>query len=143
MTTLSAPQEVIEPEGIPVETITGVDDAAKASLNDAGIVWLEEFLEVAGPADGRKALATQTGIDASQLLEWVNRADLMRIAGITAAFADLLENAGVDTVRELAQRNPANLYQKLYDAAGNEAPPEGTVVSWIAAAKTLPAAITH
>lgn len=66
---------------IPVEAITGVDDASKTTLNDAGIIWLDEFLEVAGPAEGRKALATQTGLDARQLLEWANRADLMRIAG--------------------------------------------------------------
>lgn len=143
VTTLSAPQEVVEPGRIPVEAITGVDDESKATLNDAGITWLDEFLEVAGPADGRKALATQTGIAASQLLEWANRADLMRIAGVTAGFADLLENSGVDTVRELAQRNAENLYAKLYEAAGNEAPSQEAVISWIAAAKTLPAAITH
>ena len=100
-------------------------------------------LTTAGPAEGRKALATQTGIDARQLLEWVNRADLMRIAGVTAAFADLLENCGVDTVRELAQRNAANLYEKLFETAGNESPSEEAVTSWIAAAKTRPAAITH
>jgi predicted flap endonuclease-1-like 5' DNA nuclease len=142
-TVLSAPPEVVEPGRIPVEAITGVDDAAKTILNDAGIVWLDEFLEVAGPVDGRKALATQTGIDARQLLEWANRADLMRISGVTAALADLLENSGVDTVRELAQRNAANLYQKLLETAGGQAPSAEAVTSWIATAKTLPAAITH
>lgn len=142
-TVLAAPQEAVEPGRIPVEAITGVDDAAKTTLNDAGIVWLDEFLEVAGPVDGRKALATQTGIDARQLLEWANRADLMRIAGVTAALADLLENSGVDTVRELAQRNAANLHQKLLETAGDQAPSAEAVTSWIATAKTLPAAITH
>ncbi len=57
---------------------------------------------------GTKSLAAQTGISASQLLEWANRADLMRVPGVTAALADLLENAGVDTVKELATRNPEN-----------------------------------
>lgn len=143
---VAAPAPVAEPDDagrIPVEAITGIDDAAKATLNDAGIVWLDEFLEVAGSADGRKALGTQTGITPSQLLEWANRADLMRLSGVTAAFADLLENAGVDTVRELAQRNAANLYQKLYEAAGNLAPTQSDVENWIAAAKELPPAITH
>jgi len=130
-------------DGTPVETIRGVDDASKSTLNDAGIYWLEEFLEVAGSADGRKALATQTGLEASQLLEWANRADLMRVPGVNAAFADLLENAGVDTVKELATRNPANLAAKLSEVGGASAPPPADVAAWVAAAETLPPAISH
>lgn len=128
---------------IPVEAIVGVDDAAKAALNDAGITWLDEFLDVAGPAEGRKGLAVQSGIAGSQLLEWANRADLMRIPGITGERADLLENAGVDTVPELAQRNAANLYAKLVEMIGNNAPTQPDVEAWVAAAKTLPRAVFH
>ena len=127
----------------PVEAITTVDDAAKDTLNDAGIVYLDEFLEVAASADGRKALATQTGFEASQILEWANRADLMRVPGVNGALADLLENAGVDTVKELAQRNPANLHTKLVEVGGASAPAAGDVEAWVAAAKTLPAALTY
>ncbi|MEO8539416.1 MAG: DUF4332 domain-containing protein [bacterium] len=130
-------------DGIPVEAISTVDDVAKATLNDAGIYLLDEYLEVAGSADGRKALATQTGLEPGQLLEWANRADLMRVPGVSAHFADLLENVGVDTVKELAQRNAANLYQKLYEAAGNLAPSQADVDGWVSAAKTMPPAITH
>ncbi|HNM78385.1 MAG TPA: DUF4332 domain-containing protein, partial [Tepidiformaceae bacterium] len=128
---------------VPVEAIAGVDDAAKATLNGAGITWLDEYLAAAGPAESRKALAAQTGIDGRQLLEWANRADLMRLDGVSAALADLLENAGVDTVRELAQRNAANLAQKLQEAAGGAAPSEETIAAWIAQAKTLAPAVTH
>lgn len=127
----------------PVEAITGVDDTAQATLNDAGIVYLDEFLEVAASADGRKALATQTGIDASQLLEWANRADLMRVPGVSAALADLLENAGIDTVKELAQRNPANLHIRLVEVDGVAAPLAEAVEAWVAAAKTMQPVITH
>ena len=143
ITTLSAPQEVVDAARIPVEAIVSVDDAAKATLNDAGIVWLDEFLEAAGSSEGRRGLATQTGFETGQLLEWANRADLMRIAGVTGAFADLLETAGVDTVRELATRNAANLFPKLYELAGNDAPTEATLESWVAAAKALPGGVTH
>jgi predicted molibdopterin-dependent oxidoreductase YjgC len=128
---------------IPVEAITGVDAAAKATLNGAGITWLDEFLDAAGPADGRRALAQATGIEASQLLEWANRADLMRVPGVSAALADLLENAGVDTVKELATRNPANLAAKLADVGGAAAPAEAVVEGWVAAAKDMASAITH
>jgi predicted molibdopterin-dependent oxidoreductase YjgC len=128
---------------IPVEAITGVDAAAKATLNGVGITWLDEFLDAAGPADGRRALAQATGIEASQLLEWANRADLMRVPGVSAALADLLENAGVDTVKELATRNPANLAAKLADVGGAAAPAEAVVEGWVAAAKDMAPAITH
>lgn len=132
-----------EDHGIPVETISGVDDGAKAALNDAGITWVHELLEIAGPADGRKALATQTGIDASLLLEWVNRADLMRVPGVSAALADLLENAGVDTVKELGTRNAANLHAKLVEVGGDSAPSASDVEAWVSAAKGMAPAVTH
>jgi len=138
-----APVNVETAGRVPVEAITGVDDSAKATLNAANVTWLDEFLALAGPVEGRSALAAQTGIDARQLLEWVNRADLMRLDGVTAALADLLENAGVDTVRELAQRNATNLAAKLREVAGDSAPPDEVVGAWVAAAKDLPAAVTH
>ncbi len=138
-----APVNVETPGRVPVEAITGVDASAKATLNAANVTWLDEFLALAGPVEGRTALAAQTGIDARQLLEWVNRADLMRLDGITAALADLLENAGVDTVRELAQRNATNLAAKLREVAGDSAPSDEMVSAWVAAAKDLPAAVTH
>lgn len=128
---------------IPVEAIVGVDAAAKAALNGAGITWLDEFLEAAGPAAGRRSLAEATGLPATQLLEWANRADLMRIPGVTAAFADLLENAGVDTVKELATRNAENLAAKLAESAGALAPDAAAVLAWIAAAKTMTPGVTH
>lgn len=121
----------------------GVSAPEKATLNAAGITWLDEFLEAAGPAEGRKSLAAQTGISASQLLEWANRADLMRVPGVTAALADLLENAGVDTVKELATRNPENLHARLAEVAGSSAPAAAVVQAWVAAAKEMAPAITH
>jgi len=143
----AAPQplvpEAARPGRIPVEAIVSVGDAAKAVLNGAGITWLDEYLEAAATAEGRKALAAQTGFEATQLLEWANRADLMRIDGVSGALADLLENAGVDTVKELATRNADNLSQKLSETAGDAAPSKETVAAWVAAAKTLGAVITH
>ncbi|MCO5203211.1 MAG: DUF4332 domain-containing protein, partial [Chloroflexi bacterium] len=115
----------------------------KAVLNVAGITWLDEFLDAAGPVEGRKALSAQTGLDASRLLEWANRADLMRVPGVTAALADLLENAGVDTVKELATRNPENLHAKLSEVGGSLAPAAPVVQAWVAAANEMAPAITH
>lgn len=78
----------------------------------------------------------------------MNHADLMRIKGVGSEYADLLEAAGVETVAELAQRNPASLAEKL--GAANEAknlvrrvPTEAVVTTWIAEAKTLPKAVQY
>ena len=129
--------------GVPVETIVGIDETAQATLNDAGIIWVHELLEIAGSAEGRKALSTQTGIAASDILEWVNRADLMRVPGVSAELADLLENAGVDTVKELATRNPSSLHARLLEVGAGSGPAAAEVEAWIAAAKSLDPAITH
>ena len=47
------------------------------------------------------------------LLRCVNMADLFRISGVASQFAELLEAAGVDTVKELRNRNVDNLAAKM------------------------------
>jgi predicted flap endonuclease-1-like 5' DNA nuclease len=87
--------------------IEGIGPKYAKTLGDAGLKTTNDLLKSAGSAAGRKSLAERTRIDASKLLEWVNRADLMRIKGIGSEFSDLLEASGVDTVKELAARVPA------------------------------------
>jgi predicted flap endonuclease-1-like 5' DNA nuclease len=93
-------------------------------------------------------LAQRSGISKKLILEWVNRADLMRIKGVGEEYSDLLEAAGVDTVRELAQRNPYNLYLAL--AAVNDKkrlvrrlPIAAEVERWTAHAKTLDPMVSY
>ena len=93
-------------------------------------------------------MAAASGIDAGRLLKWANMADLYRVEGIGPEFAELLEAAGVDTVKELRTRNPDNLAERM--AAVNEEKkltrrlPSAMVVSrWIHGAKALPAVVTH
>ena len=83
-----------------------------------------------------------------RILEWVNRADLMRIKGVGSEFADLLEAAGVDTVKELAQRRADNLQAKMAELNTaknlvNRAPSVTEVEKWVGEAKTLPAMVSH
>jgi predicted flap endonuclease-1-like 5' DNA nuclease len=132
--------KVIEIEG------TGPTYAAK--LEEAGISTTEALLERAGTAKGREQLAAAIGVTTARVLEWVNRADLMRVKGIGSEYSDLLEAAGVDSVRELAQRRPDNLHARLFEV--NEAkklvrqgPALSAVEKWVAEAKTLPPAVSH
>ncbi len=77
------------------------------------------------------------------LLEWVNRADLFRIASVSDAHAHLLESAGVDTIKELATRNAAGLAAKLKEVGGDAAPDEATVSSGVESAKAMPLLVSH
>jgi len=128
--------------------IEGVGEVYAGKLKDAGVTTTEELLAAAASREGRKKLSAETGITESLILGWVNRADLFRIKGIGEQYSDLLEAAGVDTVAELAQRNAANLHQKLVGT--NEAkklvralPTETQVTDWIQQAQQLPRVVTH
>ena len=124
----------------------GSDDARV--LVAAGVANIDGLLERGGSPAGRRSLAKVTGIDSGTILEWVNRADLMRINGVGSEYSDLLETAGVDSVRELATRKPANLHRRMVeindeDQLVRRAPSLAEVERWIAEAKTLPVAVTH
>ncbi len=128
--------------------IEGIGDVYAGQLQAAGINSIEALLEKGATPQGRKQLAEQTGISSKRILEWVNHADLFRIKGIGNEYADLLEAAGVDTVPELAQRNPENLYKKLVSVNGEKKlvrkiPALSRVSDWVAQAKKLPRIVNY
>lgn len=131
-----------------IRKIEGIGEEYARRLEEVGITTVEALLERGATPQGRAELAEKTGISPTLILKWVNRADLFRITGIGEEYADLLEAAGVDTVPELAQRNPDNLYEKL--VAVNEEkklvrrlPSRDDVRNWIEQAKTLPRVVTY
>jgi predicted flap endonuclease-1-like 5' DNA nuclease len=131
-----------------VEAIEGVGMVYQSKLRDAGIRTVESLLKLGASRKGRRQLAEKTGISEKLILEWVNRADLMRIKGVGEEYSDLLEAAGVDTVRELAVRNPDNLHQAMLEVNQRKhlvrrAPVLVQVQNWISQAKSLPAIITY
>ncbi len=90
----------------------------------------------------------QTGIPHEKILDWVNRADLFRIKGVAEEYSDLLEAAGVDTVPELAQRNPVNLLNKLTEVNTEKQlvrrlPTQREVANWVDHAKVLPRRVVY
>ena len=128
--------------------IEGIGATYAKTLGDAGLKTTEDLLKSAGSAAGRKLLAEGTAIDAGKILEWVNRADLMRVKGVGSEFSDLLEASGVDTVRELATRVPANLHAKMTEVNADKklvrrAPTLSEVEAWVGEANTLPAMVSH
>lgn len=131
-----------------IEEIEGIGETYGAKLAEAGVKTTEGLLAAAGSKKAREELSGKTGISEAHLLEWVNRADLMRVKGVGSEYSDLLEAAGVDSPAELAQRNAANLTAKLAEIneAKNlvrRAPTESEVEGWIESAKTLDKVVTH
>lgn len=117
-------------------------------LKSFGIRTTARLLEEAKDAKGRKRLAERTGLSPQCLLRIANIADKMRIKGIGEDYAELLEAAGVDTVRELKYRNPANLAKRMAEVnvqlkLVRTLPSEKVVVRWIETAKKLPIKISY
>ncbi|GAB4539337.1 MAG: hypothetical protein Kow0063_28070 [Anaerolineae bacterium] len=128
--------------------VEGIGDIYAQKLQEAGIQTTVALLEMGASPAGRKGIAEKTGISEKLILEWVNHVDLFRIKGVGEEYADLLEEAGVDTVPELAQRNADNLYEKLL-AVNQEKnlvrrlPSQAAVSDWIEQARRLPRIITY
>ncbi len=131
-----------------LSVIEGIGDAYQSKLIAAGVRSTDALLSRGALPKGREELAEATGISHKLILEWINHADLMRVKGVGPEYADLLEAAGVDTVVELAQRKPENLFQKLGEV--NQAkklvrklPTLKQVQAWVQEAATLPRLIQY
>ncbi len=98
-----------------IEEIEGIGPVYGEKLKAAGISRVNQLLEKCAAKSGRVSLANESGIDEKLILKWTNHADLFRINGIGPQFSELLEVAGVDTVKELRTRNAENLYAKLQE----------------------------
>lgn len=132
----------------PITDIDGVDGDVAAVLKSVGIRSTDRLLEAARTVKGRKTLALKTGFNEQQFLCWANVADRMRIKGVRKEYAELLQAAGVDTVKELKYRNPINLATAMADANRKRKlvrllPSEKMVKRWIENAKLLPLKITY
>ena len=128
--------------------IEGIADIYANKLKMAGVPTVEALLEKGATPAGREELAAATDISSKLILEWINLADVFRIKGIGEEYSDLLEEAGVDTVPELAQRNPENLLAKILEVNAQKklvrrVPTLAQVASWIEQARALPRIIHY
>lgn len=126
-----------------IEDIEGIGPVFGEKLRAAGVADTNTLLTGARTPQQRKILAEKSGLPETKILKFANMVDLYRISGVGSEFSELLEAAGVDTVPELAQRNPTNLAQKMTEV--NEAkkltrrvPSEKEIASWVEQAKSLP-----
>lgn len=134
--------------GYKIIDVEGIGEVYAAKLNEAGVQTTEDLLEKCACKKGRVAMAEATGISEKLILKWTNHADLFRIKGIAGQFAELLEAAGVDTVKEFRHRVPANLQPKLVEVNEaknlcNRVPAVSELEKMIAQAKELEPLITY
>lgn len=131
-----------------INEIEGIGPSYSEKLSAAGIMNTDHLLKRCATSKGRKDVAEATGLSDTLLLNWTNKADLMRISGVGPQFSELLEAAGVDTVKELRNRNAANLADAMEKVntekkLASTSPPTGTVEKWVAAAKQMDPMITY
>ena len=128
--------------------IEGIGQVYAEKLIAAGIDTAEKLLAKCAAPAGRKALEEETGISGKLILTWANHADLFRIKGVGPQFAELLEAAGVDTVKELGHRKAENLAAKMLEVNEEKhlvrrVPVQVEVEKMIAQAKELPGVMTY
>lgn len=128
--------------------IEGVGAAYAEKLTATGVVTTAQLLDKCAAPAGRKALAEETGISDKLILKWANHADLFRVKGVGPQFAELLEAAGVDTVKELAHRKAENLAAKMAEVNEEKklvrrVPVAVEVQKMVDFAKELPGVLTY
>ncbi len=131
-----------------LEKIEGVGKSYATKLEEMGITSNELLLQRGASLEGRQEIAEKTGISETLILKWVNQVDLARIKGVSEEYAELLEVTGVDSIPELAQRNPENLLESITRANSDKKmvrklPALSQLRDWISQAKTLPKIVTH
>ncbi len=131
-----------------IDDIEGIGPATKEKLAKVNIATTADLLELCAHKAGRKEVAEKTDCSEAQILKWTNMADLMRVSGVGEEYSELLEAAGVDTVKELRNRNAENLAAAMKEVNESKkltrsVPGAGTVQKWIDHAKDLDPVITY
>lgn len=131
-----------------IERIEGIGPKMGEAFRNAGVRTVEDLLAKGADKASRRNLAATTGINENRILKCVNMADLFRINGVASQYAELLESAGVDTVKELKNRNADNLTDKMAEVNAQKelvrrAPSVIVVRGWVSQAKELPAKVSY
>lgn len=131
-----------------ITEIEGIGNVYAKKLDSVNIRTVGALLDKGCTKKGRQELAAATGIDEATILKWVNIADLFRIKGIGGEYSQLLEKAGVDTVKELRNRKAENLHAKMAEVNEShklvrQLPGLSLVESWVETAKSLEPMVSH
>ena len=134
----------------PISDIEGIGKTHTNKLRKSGITQTKHLLDRGATKKGRAQVAKDTGLSEKLVLKWTNMADLMRVKGVGEEYSELLEAAGVDTVKELRNRKPENLHLKMIEVNGarknplvRQLPGPSKVESWVKQAKKMKPVMTY
>ena len=131
-----------------LEIVEWIGNKYAKDLRRAGVRSTGDLLKRGATPKGREKISRDSDISKTLVLEWVNHVDLFRIKGVGEEYSDLLEEAGVDTVVELAQRNAANLYAAIQQTNAKkklvrQLPSQKMISNWVNQAKKLPRVVQY
>jgi predicted flap endonuclease-1-like 5' DNA nuclease len=133
---------------IKIGNIEGIGPANAKKLAKCNIKSVSGLLKSCATKKGRKQAASESGLDEQKILKWVNMADLYRIKGVGSEYSELLEAAGVDTIKEMRKRKPENLHAKIVEVNSKkklvrQVPSIKFVEKWVAQAKELKPLVSY
>ncbi|GAC1393656.1 MAG: hypothetical protein NVS4B11_16760 [Ktedonobacteraceae bacterium] len=128
--------------GDSLSTIPGIEPEIQSKLEAHGIHTTQQLLEQTRTKEERSDLSQKVSVSSHMLRTLADRADFMRLQGVGADVAVMLEEAGVNGCKDLRRRNPEHLYATLTEAhsTGNIAtsvPDIDQVTRWIAEAMAV------
>lgn len=131
-----------------IEEVEGIGPVLGEKLRAVDITTTDALFKACRTKAMRKEVAEKSGISEDKILKFANMVDLFRIKGVGSEYAELLEAAGVDTVKELAQRNAENLTAKMEEVNEQKklvrrTPPLKSVQNWVEQAKDLPRGLEY
>jgi predicted flap endonuclease-1-like 5' DNA nuclease len=132
----------------PITDIRAIGAGAADVLKSEGIRTTVSLLRLAKTPKQRLKIAAKVGIDDRHVLDWVTAADRMRVKGVGWEYSELLNAAGVKTVKELRFRNPQKLVSQMTQANAKckmvrLVPSIKAVQRWIENAQKLPSLIRY
>lgn len=147
----TAPEETLEEmtaKSVDISRVEGIQPEDQEKLRAAGIATTGDLITRGSTAKGRGEIATESGVRKSQIMDWVNYAEIYELEGVGGPNANLLKVAGVDTVNKLAASDPGDLHEKLVAANAREnvvteVASEDQIRSWIEQAKKLPSVVAY
>jgi predicted flap endonuclease-1-like 5' DNA nuclease len=133
---------------IPIKQLKGMSNELAAKLKTKDVRDSDTLLEATASPKQRRTLAKELEVEERALLELANRADLARLKGVAGIYSDLLERAGVDTLKELATRNPENLHKRMVEVnqqhqLAGRLPTVLDVLEWVEEAASMPKILTY
>lgn len=129
--------------------IKGISAKMAKKLAEQGIHTITDLLEKAATVEERETLSKKMKISKMHITSWVKQADLMRIDGLDAVDADLLNKLGIRNVKDLTIVNLNYLakmlktYNDNYPEAEKRTAATDELLKWKLAAESLDSKIIN